>query len=198
MEEKVKIEQLMLAQEWWVLLLQGILALIIGFMILAWPALTLSVLVIFIGAFAFVDGIFALAALSQAEKGRRGLLILQGVCGIAIGIIAFIWTGITLVVLLILFMAWLLVTGIFKLIAAIKLPSGESSKWLLGLNGVLSIIIGVLLISLPGIEGLILTAFLIAFFAIFAGISLVMLGLMLRGKQKEQKAAYPAGGHIWW
>lgn len=105
MNEYAKIQELILAQEWWAMLLGGIVALVFGILVLALPGITLAVLVIFFGAFVFVDGIFALAALSQAEKGRRGMLILQGVCGIAVGIIAFLLPGITIVVLLMLIIA---------------------------------------------------------------------------------------------
>jgi uncharacterized membrane protein HdeD (DUF308 family) len=185
MGEHLTIKKFILAQEWWAILLEGILALIFGFLILGWPVLTLEVFVLFFSLFALVDGLFALVALTQAEKGRRGLLVLQGVCGIAIGFIAFLWPKITLAVLLVLVMVWLLVSGIFRLVGALKLPAGDSSKWVLGLNGILSIAIGLILISLPGLEGLILTAYLIAFFAIFAGITLVVLALMVRSKKGQ-------------
>ena len=70
--------------------LQGILALVIGFLILLWPEMTLYILVILVGVFALLDGIFAFVARIKAEKGRRGLLILQGVLGIALGLIILI------------------------------------------------------------------------------------------------------------
>ena len=185
MNEYAKIQELILAQEWWAMLLGGIVALVFGILVLALPGITLAVLVIFFGAFVFVDGIFALAALSQAEKGRRGMLILQGVCGIAVGIIAFLLPGITIVVLLMLIIAWVLVTGIFKIVAACQLPAGAEGKWLLGLSGFFSLLIGVLLFSLPVWEELILVCFLIGLYAIFAGITLFTLAFTLRSKQKQ-------------
>jgi len=188
MNEYAKIQELILAQEWWAILLEGIVALVFGILVLALPGITLAVLVIFFGAFVFVDGIFALAALSQAEKGRRWMLILQGVCGIAVGIITLVLPGITIVVLLMLIIAWVLVTGIFKLIAAFKLPAGAEGKWLLGLSGFFSVLIGVLLFSLPIWEELILVCFLIGLYAIFAGITLFTLAFTLRSKKKQVQA----------
>jgi len=183
-----KIQQYILAQESWVLALQGILALIIGFLILTWPAMTVVMLAIFVGAFAFADGIFALVALTKAEKWRRGLLILHGVVGIAFGLIILIWPGISTVMLLWFIMAWILVTGIFKLVAAFALPKGDSSKWLLALNGILSVIIGVLLISLPAAEGLLVMAILIGFYGIFGGITLISLAFMVNSMQAQVAA----------
>lgn len=89
MNETEGIERYVLAQESWALALQGVLVLIVGFLILLWPVMTMDVLVTFIGAFAFVSGIFALVAMTKAEKGRRGILILQGVVGIIFGIMLF-------------------------------------------------------------------------------------------------------------
>lgn len=180
-----RVQQYILAPEAWVLALQGIFALIIGFSILIWPGMTLVMLTIFVGAFAFVDGIFALVALAKAEKGRRGLLILHGVVGIAFGLIILIWPGISLVMLLWLVMAWILVTGIFKLVAAFALPKGDSSRWLLGLNGFFSVIVGVLLFSLPTLSGLFAMSLLIAFYAIFGGITLISLSAMAKSAQTQ-------------
>ena len=188
MNEYAKIQELILAQEWWAILLEGIVALVFGILVLALPGITLAVLVIFFGAFVFVDGIFALAALSQAEKGRRGMLILQGVSGIAVGIIAFLLPGITIVMLLMLIIAWVLVTGIFKIVAACQLPAGAEGKWLLGLSGFFSVLIGVLLFSLPIWDELILVCFLIGLYAIFAGITLFTLAFTLRSKKKQVQA----------
>jgi len=188
MNEYAKIQKLILAQEWWAILLEGIIALIFGILLLSWPLITLTVLVIFFGAFVFVDGIFALAAISQAEKGRRWMLILQGVCGIAVGIITLVLPGITIVVLLALIIAWILVTGIFKLIAAFRLPAGAEGKWLLGVTGFLSAIVGVLLFILPGWESLEVIILVMGFYGIFIGIMLFTLALELRSKQKQARS----------
>jgi len=188
MNETEGIERYVLAQESWALALQGVLVLIVGFLILLWPVMTMDVLVIFIGAFAFVSGIFALVAMTKAEKGRRGILILQGVVGIIFGIMLFAWPIASAAMLLWFIMAWLLVSGIFKIVAAVQLPSGDASKWLLGLDGFFSMIIGIMLISLPGIEGLFVMCLLIGFYAIFAGIALISLSFMVKSTRAQSGA----------
>ena len=45
-----------LGRYWWAVLLRGILAVIFGIMALAWPGLTLEVLILFFGAYALVEG----------------------------------------------------------------------------------------------------------------------------------------------
>ena len=72
-------------------------------------------------------------------------------------------------------MVWLVVTGIFKIVGGLSLPKGDGSKGLLVVNGVLALIIGVLLLSFPLLEGLLAMVILIAFFGIFSGIMLISL-----------------------
>ena len=62
-------------------------------------------------------------------------LAIRGVAGILLGIAAFAWTGITLLVLIALFAAYLLVDGAFAIVAGIR-----GGSWLLTLEGALGIV----------------------------------------------------------
>lgn len=180
------IEVLIMSQKWWTLALQGLAALLFGIMTLSWPGLTLEVLIIFFGAFALIDGLFALVAVFTHDgQGHRGMLILQGVSGVIVGIIAFAYPGVTMEVLLLLIIAWTLITGVFKITGAFQQSAGAEGKWLLALSGFLSVAIAVMLFSLPEIVALVVISWLIAFYAIIAGITLLALGFMLRGKQTK-------------
>ena len=187
MEETKEIEQCILAQESWVLALEGVLALIIGFIILFWPPAVVMI-TIFVGAFAFMCGIFALIALIQAHKGRRWLLILEGVFGIIFGLILLIRPGLSTAVILWVIIIWLVVIGIFRIVGAFALPNRDPSKWLLGFNGTLSLIIGVLLLSLPFVEALFTMAILIGFYGVFSGIALISVACMAKSAQKQVAA----------
>jgi uncharacterized membrane protein HdeD (DUF308 family) len=179
MVEMYEMERSILAQESWVLAVEGVIALIFGFLILLWP-LTVVMLFIFVGAFAFVWGIFALVASIKADKGRRWVRILEGVCGIIFGLIVMIRPGVSTAVLMWLIMIWLVVSGIFKIVGAFALPKGDGSKGLLVVNGVLALIIGVLLLSIPLLGGLLTMAILIGFYGIFAGITLISLAFVAK------------------
>ena len=187
MNEIKEIERSILAQESWALAVEGVIALIIGFMILFWPPAVVSIIIV-VGAFAFVWGIFALAASIKADKGRRWLRILEGVCGIILGLILLAWPGISTVVILWLIMIWLVVTGIFKIVGAFALPKGDASKGLLVVNGFLALIIGVLLLSLPLLGGLLTMAILIGFYGIFAGITLISLAFVAKSARGQTVA----------
>ncbi|NQE04699.1 hypothetical protein C5S32_02400 [ANME-1 cluster archaeon GoMg1] len=182
--EEQRVEQSVLAQESWVLALEGVVALIVGFIIFIFP-IEVVVLTIFVGAFAFVWGICALVASVKAEKGRRWLRIIEGVCGIIFGLLLLIWPVISTVVTLWFIMVWLVVIGLVRIAGAFALPKGEPGKWLLGFDGVLALIIGMLLLSLPFFEGLLTMAILIGLFGIIAGISLISLAFVAKSAQGQ-------------
>lgn len=52
----------LLARNWWLFLLRGVAALIFGVLSLVWPGISLATLILLFGAYALVDGAFALAA----------------------------------------------------------------------------------------------------------------------------------------
>jgi len=82
-----------LFRDWWLIAARGILAIVFGILALFWPAPTMLVLVLLFGIFSFVDGIFAIAA-GTASRGyfkRWWALLLEGITGIAMGVLIFYW-----------------------------------------------------------------------------------------------------------
>jgi uncharacterized membrane protein HdeD (DUF308 family) len=93
---------------WWSLALRGLVAVLFGLAALFWPGLVLEVLILFFGAYALVDGIFALvAAFGSSGRGmRRPLLLLEGVIGILFGIVALFAPGLIALALLYVVAFW--------------------------------------------------------------------------------------------
>ncbi len=60
-----------LSENWWALLLRGLLAALFGLIALFWPGMTLWVLVLLFGAYALVDGVFALVAAAIGGRHSR-------------------------------------------------------------------------------------------------------------------------------
>jgi uncharacterized membrane protein HdeD (DUF308 family) len=171
-----------LTRHWWSVALRGVLAVAFGVVAWIWPDITVHALVLLYGFYALVDGLLALAALlvgGSLVRERRGWLIVEGVAGIAAGVIAFLWPGITALVLLYLIAAWAIATGVLEVAVAIWLRRELRGEWLLALGGVVSVLFGVFLIVRPG-EGAIAVVWLIGLFAIVFGVALIGLGLRLR------------------
>jgi uncharacterized membrane protein HdeD (DUF308 family) len=90
-------------------------------------------------------------------------------------------------VLLYVIAAWAIITGVFEIIAAIGLREILERVWLLVLDGILSVILGLLLVIRPAAGALALT-WVIGLYAIIAGLLLFVLAFELR---KLSKAIEP-------
>jgi len=188
---------IVLARNWWALALRGLFAVLFGIAAFAWPGITLGALVLLYGAYAFVDGVFALAAaLAGGTEGRPWwALLLEGLFGIAVGIMTIFWPGITALALLYLIAAWAVVTGVFEIVAAIRLRSEIRGEWLLALSGVLSVLFGLALVINPG-AGALAMVWLIGAYAIVFGVLMIVLGFRLRSwsRAASRIATDPSSG----
>jgi uncharacterized membrane protein HdeD (DUF308 family) len=181
-----------LSRTWWMLAVRGVAAVIFGLLALIWPQITLLALVLVFGAYALVDGVFSLVAAARGRElagGSRGWLILEGLLGIAAGIVAIVWPDITALALLWVIAAWAVVTGVLEIVAAIRLRRVLDNEWLLIVAGALSVVFGLILIIWPG-SGAIGLVWLIGIYAIAFGI--VLLGLALRLRGLGRRLATPA------
>ena len=178
----------LLERHWWVFALRGLFAVIFGVLALVWPGATLMALVLLFGAYALVDGVFAVVSgiASYGHNERWWAVLLEGVAGIIIGLLTFFWPGTTALVLLYFIAAWAFVTGIFEIVAAIQLRRLIPNEWMMILSGLLSIIFGLLLFVFPG-AGALGLIWLIGVYAIAFGILLISLAFRLRGIGREAK-----------
>ena len=177
-----------LANNWWTLVLRGIAAIIFGILAYLWPGITFIVLVLFFGAYALWDGVFALIGAFRTEGERRWSLVLEGVVGIAAGLVTFFWTGAASLALLLVIGAWAIVTGIFEIVSAIRLREEIEGEWFLLISGLLSVLFGIALAIWPA-AGLVAVTWMIGAYAIVFGILLLGLGFRLRGMSRGRLAS---------
>src|ERR1700741_3499282 len=98
-----------LADNWWFRLLRGIAAIAFGILAFFWPGLTLITLTYLWGAYALCDGVLALweaIAGKEADMAPRWWLALVGIVSVVAGLVAFLYTGTTALVLLMFIAAW--------------------------------------------------------------------------------------------
>jgi uncharacterized membrane protein HdeD (DUF308 family) len=107
------------------------------------------------------------------------MLALRGLAAIVFGVLAFVWPDITLFALVLLFGAYMLVDGIFAIVAAVRAAGREARWWLLLIEGVLGVLAGLVAAFWPGLTALALLYF-IAAWAIVSGILEVIGAIRLR------------------
>lgn len=180
-----------LTRNWWALALRGILAILLGLAAIVLPGVTLAVLITLFGAYAVVDGVLAIiAGVRAAEHHERWWSpVLKGLAGIAAGVMAFIWPALTALALLYLIAGWAIVTGVLEVVAAVHLHRAHG-EWLLIINGVLSILFGLLIVVWPG-AGLITLLWMIGVYAVIFGATLLVLAIRLRSLHGRHAPASP-------
>ena len=162
---------------WWLVLLQGILALILGIALLVWPGVTLLLLVTFIGVYWLGTGILTIIS-AFTDHSRRGWKLISGILSILAGLVVLFYpfySAILLPALLIIFIGlWGLVIGFIMLFQAFR-----GAGWGVGVLGLLSIIIGLLVLANPLVSAALLIL-LIAVLAIIGGIAAIFMAFRLR------------------
>jgi uncharacterized membrane protein HdeD (DUF308 family) len=170
----------LLARNWWVVLLRGIAGIVFGILTFFSPEISLAALVLVFGAYSFADGVLAIiSAIRGRENDRWWVLLLEGLAGVAAGVITLFWPGITALALLYVIAAWALVTGGLEIAAAIRLRKVITGEWLLVLAGIASVAFGILLALFPG-PGALAVVLWIGAYALVSGALLLALAFKLR------------------
>ena len=154
-----------------------------------WPGITLWVLAPLFGAYAMINGIFAVieAFGRDVSRDRWWGLLFEGVASILVGAIILIWPGLTAMGLIFLIAFWAIMTGVFEFITAVRLRHEIMGEWLLALIAILSMALGLLLLAFPVI-GAFSVIFLIRAFVFVIGALMIALAFKLRSLRR------PGGG----
>ena len=170
-----------LARWWWTFILRGVLAIAFGVLAFFAPALGIAILVGLFAAWALIDGVTNLFTGFRTRETDRSwwLEIVEGIVSIIAGIIALLFPVLAAEILVLIIAAWAIVTGVFEIVAAIRLREKIRGEFWLGLAGLASILFGVVLFLFPG-AGALSLVWLIGSFAIVFGVFLVILGWRLR------------------
>jgi uncharacterized membrane protein HdeD (DUF308 family) len=112
----------------------------------------------------------------STRKRDWWLIAIRGIAAILFGLAAFVWPGLTLEALVVLFAIYVLVDGVVSTVAFLRRP-GQSPSLVVG--GIVSIIAGVIALIFPGLAAL-SVVILIAAWAIITGVAEIALTFRLR------------------
>jgi uncharacterized membrane protein HdeD (DUF308 family) len=161
-----------LVQNWWMMAVRGLLAVLFGIAILAWSHASLLTVVVLFGGYAILDGLWAIAAVVRASP--RGPtrqvwpLAAEGGASLGLGFLALVWPFISYETILII-VGWGLITGVLELALASQAPD-RASCWLIATAGAFSCFLAGVVLMLPhadaALVGSLLGAYALAFGAV--------------------------------
>jgi uncharacterized membrane protein HdeD (DUF308 family) len=136
------------ARNWWVLLLNGALLIVAGFLIFSidW---TIRDLATFIGALFIVQGV-AEALTTGIDSRVRRANVITGLLSIATGVLIIVWPEPGVVAVAVILGAWLIVSGTVAIAGSFAAREVLPNWWLLLIIGLLEIPLGVLALANPG------------------------------------------------
>jgi uncharacterized membrane protein HdeD (DUF308 family) len=162
---------------WWILLLQGLAALLLGILLLSAPAATIVFLIQFLGWYWLINGIFNIVGIFL-DHSLWGWKLVAGGLGVLAGLAVLnhpLWSAVLLPTTLI----W--VVGIFGIIigASMLIQAFQGAGWGTGILGILSIILGLLLIVHPFASAL-AVPWIFGVFAIAGGLASIAMAFTSR------------------
>ncbi len=171
-----------LLEPWWLVMLQGLAAIILGILLLIAPANTLLAIVQVVGVYWFVAGILGIVHIFM-DRRHWGWKLLSGVLGIVAGILVIqnpLWSAILVpATLVILIGAQGVVMGITYVIRAFG-----GAGWGAGILGVINIIFGIILLSSP-IMAVAVLPFVMGGFFVVGGLINLIMSFSLRGRSQQ-------------
>ena len=177
------------AHRWWIFLVTGIVWLLFGFLVLTWEAASVWTVAILASIVFIVGGLMELATAAMVQSWRW-LHIVFGVVSIGAGIMALAWPDQTFVVLASILAWYLLITGVFEIIAAFMSRSIDDMWWLRLVIGLAQVLIGFWAVGYAG-RAVALLVVWVAAGAIARGLSslFVAFGLHNAGKELERRTS---------
>ena len=162
---------------WWVVLIEGIAAIILGILLLINPGSTTVLIIQFLGIYWFIDGIMSIVRIF-IDKTAWGWKLLSGIIGILAGI-AIIQYPLWATILVPTVMVWLF--GFFGIIIGVigLIQAFQGAGWGAGILGVLSILFGIVLLANP-VVGAVTLPFIFGFLGIVGGIAALVMAFRMK------------------
>ncbi len=187
---KVRRAQPLGNQIWWLFMLRGVLAALLGTSALIWPTLTLKILVLFVGAYLIADGVMGLIVTFR-RPGASGRLM-QPVVSALVGLVLVFWPAQSARTLFMVLGAGSLFIGISYLVTARRYGVGGVDRELMTTVGSVAAVLGVILLVWPG-AAVVTVSWIIATAALVTAAVLIFLGVRFRQLQARVEEIPPSG-----
>ncbi len=164
---------------WWLLVVSGGLAILIGAALLLWPGKTLGVVGFLIGIWMLFFGIMRfLIALFGGDTDGRWVLMIVGVVGIVLGIVVMRNPAETIAIIVLISAIFWIISGLVDIFRGISDSAMENRGWVIG-GGALAVAAGAVVLLWPAASVLVL-AIIAGVFFIIDGVMQIVAGFQVR------------------
>lgn len=170
-------EQPRAAGVWWVFMLRGAFAALLGIFALIWPTLTLEILVLFVGVYLIADGVTRLVV--ALRRGAPSGRLIQPALSVAIGLIVALWPSQSARTLFMVLGVGALFIGVSYVITARRYAIDAMDRQLTTTGGVIAVVLGVILILWPG-AAVVTLSWIIAAAALLTAAVMIFLAVRFR------------------
>lgn len=171
------------SRSWWILLVRGIALVVLGIYAFLQPGMTVLVLTTVLGAYTLVDGVFALIGGIAGWSESRMWSIIGGLLGVVVGGFVLLQpavaAGIGTIVLLTFVALRSILIGAIEIFSAIRFRKVMRGEGFLIFTGVLSVILGVIVLMNPVLSLAVLIP-IIAILAVIYGVAMIVLAFRVR------------------
>jgi uncharacterized membrane protein HdeD (DUF308 family) len=184
-DPEVDVPKDLLTAAWKLLLLRGVIGIVLGIILVAWPEATIVVLMVLVGIWALIDGIGLAAQVFDkgAGAGQRVLFGVMALVALVVALVAIFRPGLAASAVTWFIGIWLLVRGLFELVGAFS-STVTAPRWLLVVGALLDLVLGWLFVANPGNSAK-AVAVVIGILAIAWGVVFVVLALAARSATKD-------------
>lgn len=177
MTEADRIKERVLSSPWWLVLIEGVAAVVLGILLLAAPGQTLVAMIAIVGLFFIVKGVLFFTSLF-VDRSQWFAKVLAGILSLVVGIIVVqhpLWASALVPTTLTLTVGVLAVAvGVIGLAQALS-----GGDWLHAALGILSVLIGLPFIFNPsGTSSILVT--ILGLVAVVGGLAVIVTALRLR------------------
>jgi uncharacterized membrane protein HdeD (DUF308 family) len=155
---------------WGVEVLKGVIALIIGIICLTDPSEALAAITVYLGILAMLAGLVVVVTSLKRKGTNWKFWISQGIFNIIIGILLVSYPKVAINVIIIFISLWIIAMSIIQIFTYANLKKTGYNSQLLLFTGILSLLIGILLVFNP-FEGAKIVAIILGIYATIYGLS---------------------------
>jgi uncharacterized membrane protein HdeD (DUF308 family) len=177
------------ARAWWLGLLFGLISLVGGILLVAYPGPTLTVIALLVGIELLIAGVFLIIGAFGRPAGSRAWGVLGGALALIAGVIVLRHPSGSILVVAMAVGIYLILSGVLRLLGAVEASEGRG--WLV-LAALIDLALGIVVVAWPQF-GITTLAIVLGIVLIVRGLALIAIAFALRALGHDLTSASGAG-----